>query len=64
VAQEIALLTPSVQDRSLLPTCYVVLGDPPADFKAMFRKWKPQPLAQQSLCVRVEDVLKEVGLVL
>jgi hypothetical protein len=66
VAQEIAVLSPSVQDRPLLPACYVVLGEPPQKVQSVFRKWTtprttPQPA---QLCVRVEEVMQELGIML
>ena len=33
------MLSPSIQDRALLPSCEVVFGEPSADLKAAFRKW-------------------------
>ncbi|OCT44665.1 hypothetical protein CLCR_05341 [Cladophialophora carrionii] len=64
VAQEIAVLSPSVQDRPLLPSCYVVMGEPPQHIKSIFRKWTPQkPSAPgEQLCVRVEEVVQELGI--
>ncbi|KAJ9613262.1 hypothetical protein H2200_003204 [Cladophialophora chaetospira] len=62
IAQELAVLSPSVQDRPLLPPCYVVIGDPPQHIKSMFRKWKPQRSTPQGeqLCVRVEEVVQQL----
>ncbi|KIV86664.1 hypothetical protein PV11_02261 [Exophiala sideris] len=64
VAEEIAVLAPSVQDRPVLPACYVVLGDPPQTVKDVFRKWRPDRTATQvdPLCVRVDEVLHELGI--
>jgi hypothetical protein len=40
IAQEMAVLTPSMQDRALLPSCEVVLGGhPPREARAAFRKY-------------------------
>lgn len=40
IAQEMAVLTPSMQDRALLPSCEVVLaGCPPREVRAAFRKY-------------------------
>ncbi|KIX92889.1 uncharacterized protein Z520_11365 [Fonsecaea multimorphosa CBS 102226] len=66
VAQEIAVLSPSVQDRPLLPACYVVMGDPPENIKSVFRKWKPDRSASrdEQVCVRVEEVIQELGITL
>ncbi|KIW99845.1 uncharacterized protein Z518_10773 [Rhinocladiella mackenziei CBS 650.93] len=66
IAQEIAVLSPSVQDRPLLPACYVVLGDPPQNIKAVFRKWRPERVTSQGeqMCARVEEVMQELGMTL
>ncbi|OAG41501.1 hypothetical protein AYO21_04203 [Fonsecaea monophora] len=66
VAQEIAVLSPSVQDRPLLPACYVVMGDPPENIKSVFRKWRSERSASpdDQLCVRVEEVIQELGITL
>ncbi|OAP64790.1 hypothetical protein AYL99_00762 [Fonsecaea erecta] len=66
VAQEIAVLSPSVQDRPLLPACYVVMGDPPENIKSVFRKWKPERSASRDepVCIRVEEVIQELGIML
>ncbi|KAK5445258.1 hypothetical protein LTS15_010349 [Exophiala xenobiotica] len=66
VAQEIAVLAPSIQDRSLLPACYVVMGDPPQKIKDVFRKWRPDrtTASGEPLCVRVEEVLGDLGITL
>ena len=40
MAQDMAVLTPSMQDRALLPSCEVVFGAaPPRDVRAAFRKF-------------------------
>jgi hypothetical protein len=39
IAQEIAFLTPSMQDRSLLPSCEAVFGTLPKEVRAAFRKF-------------------------
>ena len=64
VAEEIAVLAPSIQDRPVLPACYVVLGDPPQKVKDVFRKWRLDRTATQvePLCVRVDEVLHELGI--
>ncbi len=64
VAQEIAVLSPSVQDRPVLPAAYVVIGHPPQHFKSVFRKWKPQRSTPQAekMCVRVEEVVQQLGI--
>ena len=66
IAQEIAVLSPSVQDRPVLPACYVVMGDPPRDVKAVFRKWRPvqSPPQKEQLCVRIEEVMQELRIAL
>lgn len=66
IAQEIAVLSPSVQDRPLLPACYVVMGDPPDNIKSAFRKWRPARAMPQagSICVRVEEVMQDLGITL
>ncbi|EXJ75222.1 uncharacterized protein A1O5_01918 [Cladophialophora psammophila CBS 110553] len=66
VAQEIAVLSPSVQDRPLLPACYVVMGDPPQSIKSVFRKWRPErPNGRdEQVCVRVEEVIQELEITL
>ncbi|KIV94095.1 hypothetical protein PV10_05250 [Exophiala mesophila] len=65
VAQEMAVLSPSVQDRPFLPTCHVISGDIPDNIKATFRKWKPtrSTLPQGSISARAEDVMQELGIV-
>jgi hypothetical protein len=64
IAQEIAVLSPSIQDRPVLPPCYVVMGDPPPQIKSVFRKWKPRRSTPGSgpMCVRVEEVVQELGI--
>ena len=64
VAQELAVLSPSVQDRPFLPTCYVVIGEPPQNIKAIFRKWRPQRSMShaQKVCARLEEVVQEIGI--
>ncbi|ETN42117.1 uncharacterized protein HMPREF1541_04056 [Cyphellophora europaea CBS 101466] len=42
IAQEIAVLTPSMQDRALLPSCEVVFGPLPREVRAAFRKFVPE----------------------
>jgi hypothetical protein len=65
ISQEIAVLSPSVQDRPFLPTCYVVMGDPPQPVKSIFRKWRPQRSTAHAsqVSVRVEEVVQELGLI-
>ena len=61
IAQELAVLTPSIQDRALLPACEVIFGDPPADFKAAFRKWTPGlniDTKTEPVCMEVAEVLR------
>ncbi|KEF52949.1 uncharacterized protein A1O9_10855 [Exophiala aquamarina CBS 119918] len=64
IAQEIAVLCPSVQDRPLIPSCYVLLGEPPQEVKAVFRKWSPprDSSGGSQVCVRLEEVAQELGL--
>lgn len=66
LAQDFAMLSPAIQDRPLLPTCYVVAGELPQDVKICFRKWSNieanSLLGQGSLCVRLEEVMEAVGL--
>lgn len=66
LAQEFAMLSPATQDRPLLPSCYVVLGDMTNDVKACFRKWsalEAQANARtDSMCVRLEDAMEALGL--
>lgn len=64
VAEEIAVLAPSIQDRPLLPACYVVLGDPPQTVKDVFRKWRADRTTNpiDPMCVRVDEVLHELGI--
>jgi hypothetical protein len=64
IAQEIAVLCPSVQDRPLIPSCYVLLGEPPQEVKAVFRKWSPTKasLNGNQVCVRLEEVAQALGL--
>jgi hypothetical protein len=42
LAQEMSMLAPTLQDRPLMPACYLVFGDPPGDFKATLRKWEDE----------------------
>lgn len=42
IAQELAVLTPSMQDRALLPSCEVVFGAFPHEARAAFRKFMPE----------------------
>jgi hypothetical protein len=61
IAQEIAVLAPSVEDRSLLPPSEVVFGEPPLDFKAAFRKWTPGlnvDTSKETVRVDVAEVLR------
>ncbi|KIW18677.1 hypothetical protein PV08_02966 [Exophiala spinifera] len=66
VAEEMAVLAPSIQDRPVLPTCHVVMGDPPQNVKNIFRKWRTPRTAgpSESLCVPVADVLQDLGITL
>jgi hypothetical protein len=64
IAQEIAVLAPSVEDRSLLPSCEVVFGEPPRDFRAAFRKWAPGlnvDTSKESVLVDLAEVLRVLG---
>ncbi|KAK5085285.1 hypothetical protein LTR05_004566 [Lithohypha guttulata] len=66
IAQDIAMLSPAIQDRPVLPTCYVVAGNMPNDVKACFRKWSALESAsvagKDSICVRVEEVMEALEL--
>lgn len=66
LAQDIAMLSPAVQDRPVLPACYVVAGDMTDDIKACFRKWSAAEGAslagKESICVRLEDVIEALEL--
>ena len=56
-----AVLAPSVQDRSLLPSSEVVFGEPPRDFQAAFRKWTSGlnvDKGKDSACIDVAEVLR------
>lgn len=66
VAQEMAVLSPSLQDRPLLPTCHVLLGELPDDVKSVFRKWTPSrsPVQQQTILAPAEEVMQELGIAL
>lgn len=66
VAQEMAVLAPSIQDRPLLPACYVIMGDPPENVKNIFRKWRAARTVDpgESMCVPVADVLQDLGITL
>ncbi|KAL2436923.1 hypothetical protein ABEF94_015498 [Exophiala dermatitidis] len=66
IAQEMAVLSPSVQDRPVLPSCFVVFGEPPQHIKSVFRKWTPARTSPQTgqICVRVEEVMQELGMTL
>ncbi|RMD44999.1 hypothetical protein DV735_g129, partial [Chaetothyriales sp. CBS 134920] len=61
IAQELAVLTPSVQDRALLPSCRVAFGEPPRDCQMAFRKWSPARRSgvgeQRSACFDIADVM-------
>lgn len=64
VAQEVAVLSPSVQDRALLPSCEVVFGEPPSDLKAAFRTWTPGANVDknaESASFEVAEVLSILG---
>lgn len=65
VAQEMAVLSPSVQDRPLLPSCHVVSGDMPDNVKTAFRKWKQARSTppRGNISARAEDVMRELGIV-
>lgn len=63
LAQELAMLSPSIQDRALLPTCYVAFGEPARDIRVGFRKWTPTSKEDSdSLCVRLEEVMEVLDL--
>lgn len=57
IAQELAVLTPSMQDRALLPSCEVVFGSLPRDARAAFRKFVPAKDGQKSEVFDVAEVL-------
>lgn len=64
IAQEIAVLSPSIQDRALLPSCEVVFGEPSPDVKAAFRKWTPAMNVDknaESASFEVAEVLSILG---
>lgn len=51
-----AVLTPSMQDRALLPSCEVVLGGHPSrEVRAAFRKYSPPK--QEGKMFEVAEVL-------
>ncbi|RMZ85645.1 hypothetical protein DV737_g610, partial [Chaetothyriales sp. CBS 132003] len=61
IAQELAVLTPSMQGRPLLPSCQVAFGEPPRDCQAAFRKWTPAGVSGArgpSACFDIADVMK------
>lgn len=66
LAQDFAMLSPSIQDRPLLPRCYVAMGEPTPDVKACFRRWSVidgHSLAgNESMCVPLEEVMEALGL--
>lgn len=65
LSQELAMLAPSVQDRSSIPTCFVVFGEPPPDVKVCFRKWSERRSMNSdkpSACVRMEEVMEALNL--
>ena len=68
LAQDFAMLAPAIQDRPILPTCYVVAGELPDDVRICFRKWSKLEErnslvgGQESICVRLEEVMKGLGL--
>ncbi|RMZ77704.1 hypothetical protein DV738_g4235, partial [Chaetothyriales sp. CBS 135597] len=61
IAQELAVLIPSVQDRALLPSCRVAFGEPPRDCQVAFRKWswaKGSGAGERgSACFDIADVM-------
>lgn len=66
LVQDFAMLSPSIQDRPLLPRCYVVIGEPTPDVKACFRKWNVVDgytlAGKDSLCVTLEEAMEALGL--
>ncbi|KAK5947633.1 hypothetical protein PMZ80_001786 [Knufia obscura] len=66
LAQDFAMLSPAIQDRPVLPTCYVMAGEMTNDVKACFRKWSAlegNSLAgNESICVRLEEVMEALDL--
>ena len=66
LAQDFAMLSPAIQDRPMLPTCYVVAGEMTSDVKACFRKWSAlegnELVGRESLCVRLEEVMEALDL--
>ena len=57
IAQELAVLTPSMQDRALLPSCEVVFGALPREVRAAFRKFVPEKGEEPGQVFEVADVL-------
>ncbi|KPI39079.1 uncharacterized protein AB675_4538 [Cyphellophora attinorum] len=58
IAQEMAVLTPSMQDRALLPSCEVVLGGhPPREARAAFRKYGAVETHSEGKTWEVAEVL-------
>lgn len=66
IAQDIAMLSPAIQDRPVVPTCYIVAGDMPSDIKACFRKWSAiegnSLIGKDSICVKLDDVMEALSL--
>jgi len=66
LAQDFAMLSPAIQDRPMLPVCYVVAGEMTSDVKACFRKWSAlegnELVGEHSICVRLEEVMEALDL--
>jgi hypothetical protein len=56
LAQEMSMLAPTLQDRPLMPACHLVFGDPPTDFRAVFRKWEDERY-DRSIVMPLDEVI-------
>lgn len=62
LAQDISILAPSLQDRPLMPSCHIIFGDPPKNFKDCFRKWRStrtRPgLGGENMVIQLEEIFQ------
>jgi hypothetical protein len=61
IAQELAVLTPSMQDRALLPSCEVVFGALPREVRAAFRKFTEGKSEEPGQVFEASEVLSALG---
>lgn len=55
------MLTPSMQDRALLPSCEVVFGALPREVRAAFRKFVPLPSEKNQTEGKLFEVAEVLG---